>query len=157
MKLRITILKYNWWYLCQISLLIMLLPILIISHVKLPNCHGSIPRSIDRGQVKCCKWNGAVTSTHCKSIICSSNSDEYFVKKIRRMRTTCSYLLSEMPLHTLVLQQFSSFIKDRLFEKSYLPHPRRTIHSLCPTQSDWSYCYYTAWSPNCDCDMNACK
>ena len=32
--LRITILKYHSWYLCQISLLIMLLPILIPLHEK---------------------------------------------------------------------------------------------------------------------------
>ena len=31
MKLRITILKYHSWYLCQISLQIMLLPILILT------------------------------------------------------------------------------------------------------------------------------
>ena len=35
MKLRITISKYHWWYLCQISLQIMLLPILILLREKL--------------------------------------------------------------------------------------------------------------------------
>ena len=32
MKLRVTILKYHSWYLCQISLQIMLLPIQILTH-----------------------------------------------------------------------------------------------------------------------------
>ena len=35
MKLRIAISKYHWWYLCQISLQIMLLPILILLREKL--------------------------------------------------------------------------------------------------------------------------
>ena len=30
MKLRVTISKYHWWYFCQISLQIMLLPLLIV-------------------------------------------------------------------------------------------------------------------------------
>ena len=34
MKLRITILKHHSWYLCQISLQIMLLPILIIDKIR---------------------------------------------------------------------------------------------------------------------------
>ena len=37
MKLRITILKYHWWYLCQISLQIMLLPIQIRVNSRLKN------------------------------------------------------------------------------------------------------------------------
>ena len=34
-KLRLTILKYHSWYLCQISLQIMLLPILILVYIPL--------------------------------------------------------------------------------------------------------------------------
>ena len=44
MKLRITILKYHSWYLCQISLQIMLLLILIwlINEGTIKNCHGEL-------------------------------------------------------------------------------------------------------------------
>ena len=45
-KLRITILKYHLWYLCQISLQIMLLPILIwLASVPLLILHNQGPRS----------------------------------------------------------------------------------------------------------------
>ena len=48
-KLRITILKYHSWYLCQISLLILLLPILIIT------------KNIGKEEKK--KWQGDLTET----------------------------------------------------------------------------------------------
>ena len=49
MKLRITILKYHSWCLCQISLQIMLLPILICFNDDYRNCNST--RFVPRDQV----------------------------------------------------------------------------------------------------------
>ena len=58
MKLRTTILKYHSWYLCQISLQIMLLPILIQFDTVLKRCNTAMLKgSCDVNSLQECGWH----------------------------------------------------------------------------------------------------